>query len=110
MIATRLGVDDLAFDQTGNAYLWTHIGRSLDRLAPGGLRVAFGGVSQGLAGSTACAFGRHGAEWRALFVTKSGGIVTPPGGVLPPAKLVRLEVGQQGYPLSHCSSAGGTES
>ena len=42
----------------------------------------------------------QGMERRALYVTTTGGIVTPPGGVLQAAKLVRLEVGTDGYPLS----------
>jgi len=100
VIAERLRVDDLAFDVHGAIYLCTHIGHSLDRLSPSGKRVTLGGPMQGLAGSTACAFGREGAERQALYVTTTGGIVTPPGGVLQPAKLVRLEVGADGYPLS----------
>jgi len=100
IIAERLRVDDLAFDVTGAAYLCTHIGHSLDRLSPSGERVSLGNAAQGLAGSTACAFGRQGMERRALYVTTTGGIVTPPGGVLQAAKLVRLEVGTDGYPLS----------
>jgi sugar lactone lactonase YvrE len=100
VIAERLRVDDLAFDAAGNAYLCTHIGHSLDRLTPVGDRVSLGGVAQGLAGSTACAFGRRGAERQALYITTTGGIVTPPGGVLQHARLVRLDVGVDGYPLS----------
>ena len=100
VIAERLRVDDLAFDVNGAAYLCTHIGHSLDRFSPSGERVSLGGAAQGLAGSTACAFGRQGAERQALYVTTTGGIVTPPGGVLQPAKLVRLDVGVDGYKLS----------
>ena len=100
VIAERLRVDDLAFDVTGAAYLCTHIGHSLDRLSPSGERVSLGGIAQGLAGSTACAFGRHGAERQALYVTTTGGIVLPPDGVLQPARLVRLGLGVDGYPLS----------
>lgn len=100
VIAERLRADDLAFDVNGAAYLCTHIGHSLDRLSSAGERVSLGGPAQGLAGSTACAFGRQGAERQALYVTTTGGIVTPPGGVLQPAKLVRLDVGADGYPLS----------
>jgi sugar lactone lactonase YvrE len=99
-VAEHLRVDDLAFDQSGNAYLCTHIGHSLDRLTPRGQRVSLGGVGEGLAGSTACAFGRHGVERRALYVTTTGGIVSPPGGILQPAKLVRLEVDAVGHDLA----------
>jgi sugar lactone lactonase YvrE len=96
VVAQRLRVDDLAFDVQGNAYLCTHIAHTLDRLGPGGERFSLGGPDQGLAGSTACAFGRHGTERRALYVTTTGGILTPPGGVLQPARLVRLEIGVDG--------------
>jgi sugar lactone lactonase YvrE len=99
VVSERLRVDDFAFDVNGNAYLCTHIGHSLDRLTPNGERVTLGGVAQGLAGSTACAFGREGEDRTALYVTTTGGIVTPPGGALQPAKLVRLDVGETGYLL-----------
>lgn len=98
-VTDRLRVDDLAFDVTGAAYLCTHIGHSLDHLAPDGTRVTIAGPDQGMAGSTACAFGRDGAERRALYVTTTGGIIAPPGGVLQPAKLVRLEIGVDGCPV-----------
>jgi hypothetical protein len=100
LVSEHLRVDDLAFDAAGNAYLCTHIGHSLDRLTPSGERVSLGGVAQGLAGATACAFGRDGLERSALYVTTTGGIVTPPEGLLQPAKLVRLEVGEAGYRLA----------
>ncbi len=95
VLAERLRVDDLAFDTAGALYLTTHIGHSLDRLTRDGARVSLGGPEQGLAGSTACAFHPDGG----LYVTTTGGIVTPPGGVLQPAKLVRLEVGIGGHPV-----------
>jgi sugar lactone lactonase YvrE len=98
-IASRLRADDLAFDVMGNAYLCTHIGHSLDRLGPTGERVTLAGVAEGMAGSTACAFGIAAGETEALYVTTTGGIIGPPGGVLQPARLVRLEVGVRGAPL-----------
>jgi len=70
------------------------------RFLPGGRRTSLGGPLQGLAGSTACAFGRQGSERSALYVTTTGGLVTPPGGMLQGAKLIRLQVGEEGYPLS----------
>jgi len=99
-LAERLRADDIAFDADGCLYLTTHIGHSLDWRAPDGTRIALAGPEQGMAGSTACAFGRHGAERGALYVTTTGGIVGPVDGILQPAKLVRLEVGAEGYPLS----------
>jgi len=99
LVSDRLRVDDFAFDVDGAAYLCTHIGHSLDRLAPDGARVSLAGPDQGMAGSTACAFGKQGVERIALYVVTTGGIIAPPGGVLQHAKLVRLNIGAQGYPL-----------
>ncbi len=99
-IATRLRADDLAFDENGNAYLCTHIGHSLDRLNPTGERIALAGIAEGMAGSTACAFGIVQGETEVLYVTTTGGIIAPPGGVLQPARLVRLEVDARGAPLA----------
>lgn len=99
VIADRLRADDLAFDLHGNAYLTTHIGHGLDRLTPAGERICLAGPSQGLAGSTACAFGSTDSDRKALYVTTTGGIIGPVDGVLQPARLVRLEVGTVGAPL-----------
>jgi len=104
-IADRLRVDDFAFDSAGSAYLTTHIGHSLDRLSPGGVRVSLAGPAEGMAGSTACAFGRTPRDRASLYVTTTGGIVTPPDGVLQPAKLVRLDVGVDGAPLPEQDAA-----
>lgn len=97
--------DDMAFDHHGRLYIATHLGHSLDRVdtnRPGTTRVALAGAAQGMAGSTACAFGPGsdaGAD-QALYVTTTGGILLPPGGVLQTAKLVRLDVGVQAHPLT----------
>ena len=99
VLAERTRVDDLAYDCNGALYLTTHIGHSLDRLSVGGRRTSLGGPEQGLAGSTACAFGRAAADHTALFVTTTGGIVTPVDGTLQTAKLVRLDVDAEGWPV-----------
>jgi hypothetical protein len=96
VIAQRVRIDDFAFDAFGNAYVTTHISHGVDRIAPDGARATIGGPDQGLAGSTACAFGRTEGDRTSLYVTTTGGIVMPPGGVLQPAKLVRLAVGVAG--------------
>lgn len=95
-VAERLRADDFAFDREGNLYLCTHIGNTLDRLAPSGERTSLAGVGQGMAGSTACAFGRTGSDNTQLYVTTTGGLFGPPEGKLQPAKLVRLDVGAEG--------------
>jgi hypothetical protein len=100
LVADRVRIDDFAFDVAGGAYLTTHIGHSLDRLDTSGVRVTLAGPGEGLAGSTACAFGRAEADRASLYVTTTGGIVTPPGEILQPAKLLRLDVGAEGWPLA----------
>lgn len=99
VVAERLRGDDFAFDTAGNAYIATHIGHSLDRLAQNGTRVTLAGADHGLAGSTACAFGITPADAGALYVTTTGGIIGPVGGALQPARLVRLALGATGAPL-----------
>lgn len=98
-LADRVRADDLAFDVVGNAYLCTHIGHSLDRMKPEGRRIQLAGIDQGMAGSTACAFGTASDDVTALYVTTTGGIIGPPGGILQPAKLVRLDIGIAGASL-----------
>jgi sugar lactone lactonase YvrE len=92
VIAERLRGDDLAIGADGGIYVTTHIHNSLVRLGPDGGRVAIAGPDQGMAGSTACAFGALGG----LYVTTTGGIVMPLNGVTQPAKLVRLDVPPDG--------------
>lgn len=99
LVAQRLRVDDFAFDVQGNLYLTTHIGHTLDRLTLTGERTSIAGVQEGMAGSTACAFGRLPADRHRLYVTTTGGIYGPPDGRLEAAKLVRLDVGVEGAPL-----------
>jgi len=101
LLSERLRADDMAFDVLGNAYLSTHIGHSLDRFARDGTRVSLAGPDQGMAGSTACAFGRAKDDSQSLYVTTTGGIILPAGGVLQPAKLIRLEIGVTGHSLSN---------
>jgi len=112
VFAESLRGDDMAFDLDGRLYIATHLGHSLDRIDTslrGSGRLGLAGVAQGMAGSTACAFGpvedasRPGtaaSHDQALYVTTTGGILLPPGGALQTAKLVRLDVGAQGYPLT----------
>ncbi|WP_428340977.1 SMP-30/gluconolactonase/LRE family protein [Mycobacterium sp.] len=105
LCAERMRGDDLAFDVDGNLYVATHMGHTLDRIAPGGERVTLAGPDQGLAGSTACAFGIAGPDCDALYVTTTGGIIGPKDGAVQPARLVRLEIGATGAPLVPTSGA-----
>ena len=95
-----LMADDFAFDQRGNLYLATHPLNSVVRIAPDGRDIAvLGTAEQGLAGSTAVAFGRGPADRDAIYVTTNGGMFLPPPTGAVPAELVRLRVGAEGAPV-----------
>jgi hypothetical protein len=100
VVAEHLRGDDLAFDRDGNCYITTHIHNSLVRLTPHGDRVALAGADEGMAGCTACAFGRTDRDAESLYVTTTGGLIMPLGGVVQEAKLVRLDIGKPGYPIT----------
>lgn len=96
VVAEQLRGDDFAFDADGTAYIATHIENSVVRYLPDGDRAAVAGPEEGMAGSTAVAFGRLDRDQRSLYVTTTGGLVRPYGGVVREAKLVRLEIGIAG--------------
>jgi sugar lactone lactonase YvrE len=97
--ATRLLADDFAFGMSGSVYITTHPEHTLVRLEPSGARTTLAGPEQGMVGSTACAFGRAPGDEQALYVTTDGGFLIPHESGLQDAKLVRMEVGESGWPL-----------
>jgi hypothetical protein len=97
--ATRLLADDFAFGMSGSAYITTHPEHTLVRLDPSGARTTLAGPEQGMVGSTACAFGRAPGDEQALYVTTDGGFLIPHQSGIQDAKLVRMEVGESGWPL-----------
>ncbi len=105
IVAEHLRGDDLAVDSDGNLLITNHIHNTLIRLDPStGKRTAIAGPDQGMAGSTACAFGTAPGDRASLFVTTTGGIVMPLDGVVQQAKLVRLETGVTGQPVTFRSA------
>jgi hypothetical protein len=52
-----------------------------------------------MVGSTACAFGRAPDDDKTLYVTTDGGFLIPHESGIQDAKLVRIEVGESGWPL-----------
>jgi sugar lactone lactonase YvrE len=99
-IATaRLCADDFAFGMSGSLYITTHPEHTLVRLDPSGARTTLAGPEQGMVGSTACAFGRAPGDEKALYVTTDGGFLIPHESSIQDAKLVRMEVGESGWPL-----------
>jgi sugar lactone lactonase YvrE len=97
--ATHLVADDFAFGMSGGVYVTTHPAHTLVRLEPSGARTTLAGPEQGMVGSTACAFGRAPGDEKAIYVTTDGGFLITHEGGIQDAKLVRLEVGEQGWPL-----------
>ena len=77
----------------------THPEHTLVRLDPSGARTTLAGPEQGMVGSTACAFGRARGDEKALYVTTDGGFLIPHESGIQDAKLVRMEVGESGWPL-----------
>ena len=86
--------------QTGALYITNHIHNTLIRLKQSGERLAIAGPAQGMAGSTACIFGISDNDRTTLYVTTTGGIAMPLDGVVQEAKLVRLDVGIAGRPIT----------
>jgi sugar lactone lactonase YvrE len=97
--AARLSADDFAFGKSGSLYITTHPEHTLVRLDPSGARTTLAGPEQGMIGSTACAFGRAPGDEKALYVTTDGGFLIPHESGIQDAKLVRIEVGESGWPL-----------
>jgi sugar lactone lactonase YvrE len=97
--ATRLLADDFAFGMSGSVYITTHPEHTLVRLEPSGARTTLAGPEQGMVGSTACAFGRAPGDEKAIYVTTDGGFLIPHEAGIQDAKLVRIEVGERGWPL-----------
>jgi sugar lactone lactonase YvrE len=97
--AGRLCADDFAFGMSGSLYIATHPEHTLIRLDPSGARTTLAGPEQGMVGSTACAFGRAPGDEKALYVTTDGGFLIPHETGIQDAKLVRVEVGESGWPL-----------
>ena len=99
MIAEQLHGDDFAFGESGSVYVATHAEQTVVRLRPDGGRETIAGPHEGVAGSTACAFGLRPEDRKSLYVTTNGGLRYPYRGQIEDAKLVRLDVGWHGEPL-----------
>lgn len=98
---TNVNLDDFAFDKQGNLYGTTHVYNSVVKITPDGKIMTIATAEQGVAGSTALAFGRSAGDNTSLYVTTNGGMSLPLPTGLEAAKVVRLEVGIEG--LIHSS-------
>jgi hypothetical protein len=92
-------IDDFAFDKAGNLYGTTHVFNSVVRISPDGSITTIAQADQGMAGTTAVAFGKTEGDRTHLYVTTNGGMSFPPPAGVEFAKVVRLDVGIEGLPL-----------
>jgi hypothetical protein len=106
VLVENLSGDDLAFDGEGNAYVATNPYQSVLKLPGIGLRgnsvsTERVRILRGLnvaeaAGPTAVAFGRGGADNRSIYVTTTGGLVSPVGNGPGLAHIVKADIGIMG--------------
>lgn len=94
-----INIDDFAFDIEGNLYGTTHVFNSVVKIALDGTVTTIAQLEQGMAGSTALAFGRSEGDRTSIYVTTNGGMSFPPSTGVESGKVVRLEVGIAGLPL-----------
>jgi sugar lactone lactonase YvrE len=94
-----INLDDFAFDQDGNLYGTTHVFNSVVKISRDRSITTIAQLEQGMAGSTALAFGRIEGDRTSIYVTTNGGMSFPPATGIESAKVVRLEVGIAGLPL-----------
>jgi putative intracellular protease/amidase len=93
---TNVNLDDFAFDTEGNIYGTTHVYNSVVRISLNGEITIIAKAEQGVAGSTALAFGRTASDSTGIYVVTNGGMSLPLPTGLEHAKVVRLEVGREG--------------
>jgi sugar lactone lactonase YvrE len=94
----NVNMDDFAFDQKGNLYGTTHVYNSVVKITPDGTITTIAQIEQGMAGSTATAFGQ-GANANFLYVTTNGGMSFPPPTGIESARVVRLQLDTPGLRL-----------
>jgi sugar lactone lactonase YvrE len=89
VVAERLVGDDLAVVPDGRIFVATHTFHSVLCLYPDGHREDVAGHGEHIAGPTAVAVGDFPSP--ALYVTTTGGLLSPPGNEVEPARLVRVD-------------------
>lgn len=91
---TGINLDDFAFDREGNLYGTTHVFNSVVKIDRDANITTIAGLEQGMAGSTALAFGAVGTEGdrTRIYVTTNGGMSYPPATGIEPAKVVCLTI------------------
>jgi sugar lactone lactonase YvrE len=97
VFSTLINIDDFAFDTEGNLYGATHVYNSVARIGPDRRVTIIAGIEDGMAGSTAVAFGRTAEHRGHLYVTTNGGMSAPPPGGVQPGRVVQIATGKVGY-------------
>jgi hypothetical protein len=85
-------LDDFAFDEAGNLFGATHVLNGVVKITPDLQTTVIAEEQDGLAGSTAVAFGRSDDDKDQIYVTTNGGMTTPVNGQIQPARIVRINV------------------
>jgi putative intracellular protease/amidase/sugar lactone lactonase YvrE len=93
---TNVNLDDFAFDVMGNLYGTTHVYNSVIRISPDKQITAIASAAEGVAGSTALAFGRSDRDRDRIYVTTNGGMSLPLPTGIAPAQVVQLKVDIEG--------------
>ena len=94
-----VNLDDFAFDREGNLYGTTHIYNSVVKITPDRRITIIAEAEQGMAGSTALAFGAGAGDHTSLYVVTNGGLSFPLPSGLESARVVRLDIGIAGHQL-----------
>ena len=89
VVAEQLVADDFAIADDGRIFLATHTFHSVLCLYPDGRREDVATHRDGIAGPTAVAIAPGPSP--ALFVTTTGGLLSPPDGDVEPARLIRVD-------------------
>lgn len=92
-------IDDFAFAEDGTIYATTHIFDTVIRIEPDGSLARIATAQDGVAGSTALAFGRLTDDETAIYVVADGGYYLDPEANVP-AFLTRIEIGEAGLSIS----------
>jgi sugar lactone lactonase YvrE len=89
VVAERLVGDDLAAASDGRLFIATHSYHSVLCLHPDGHREDVATHKDGVAGPTAVAVSDGPSP--AMYVSTSGGLLSPPAGEVEPARLLRID-------------------
>jgi sugar lactone lactonase YvrE len=94
VLAEGLSGDDLAIMPDGRIMVATHTFHSVLCLYPDGRREDIAGYDQGVAGPTADAVGPEATS--TVYVSTTGGLLSPPRDAVEPARLLRMDVSAAG--------------